>query len=136
MAVGNIHQFLRDPGVVGLEKFQVGGGMAHVRVEPRRDDDEVRAEILEPRQNGCLHRVAELLAPVAWTQRRVDDGVLRATFRYGASAGIEWHLMRRAIHHGRVVPENVLAAVAVMYVEIDDRNALGAVGLLRMTCRD
>ena len=36
----------------------------------------------------------------------------------------------------RVVPENVLRAVAVMNVEIDDRDALGAVDRLGMACGD
>ena len=47
-----------------------------------------------------------------------------------AGAGIKRHLMGRAIHHGLVRPEDVLRAVAVMDVEIDDRDAVDAVLLL------
>jgi hypothetical protein len=60
----------------------------------------------------------------------------RAALAHRAGAGIERHLVRRAIHHGRVVPENVLAAVAVMHVEIDDRDAFRAVPFLRVARRD
>jgi len=45
----------------------------------------------------------------------------------GAGAGKQRHLMRRAIHHGRIVPEDILRAVAVMDIEIDDRRAADAV---------
>ncbi len=41
--------------------------------------------------------------------------------------------MRRAIKHRRVGLEDILRAVAVMHVPVDDRNALQPVLLLRMT---
>ena len=44
-----------------------------------------------------------------------------------AGAGIVRHLMGRSVHDGRIVPEDVLGAVAVMDVEIDDRDPLGSV---------
>ena len=40
--------------------------------------------------------------------------------------------MGRSVHHARIVPEDVLGAVAVMDVEIDDRDALGAMRFLRV----
>ena len=43
-----------------------------------------------------------------------------------AGAGIERHLVGRAIEHGRVGPEDRLRAVAVMDVEIHDGDAVGA----------
>jgi hypothetical protein len=51
-------------------------------------------------------------------------------------AGIERHLMRRAIHDARIGPENLLRAVAVVHVEIDDRDTLGAVLRLRVARGD
>ena len=98
-----------------------------MRVEPGRDDDQVRHEAFQPRQDAGLHRVAELLAPVARAKRRVDDIVVNATLADGAGAGKERHLMRRGIEHRRVGPENRLGAVAVMHVEIDDGDTFGAV---------
>ena len=54
----------------------------------------------------------------------------------GAGAGKQRHLVGRAIHHRFVGPENLLRAVAVMHVEIDDRGARDAVLLLRVARRD
>ena len=62
----------------------------------------------------------------------VDDGVVLAAFAAGAGAGKQRHLMRRAIHHRLVGPEDILRAVAVMNIEIDDRDTLGAMNGLRM----
>ena len=53
-----------------------------------------------------------------------------------AGAGIKRHLVGGAIEHGLVVPENILRAVAVMHVPIDDGDALGPVLLLRMAGGD
>ena len=49
-----------------------------------------------------------------------------------AGAGIERHLVGRRVHDGRIVPEDVLGAVAVVDVEIDDGDALDAVRRLRV----
>ena len=43
-----------------------------------------------------------------------------------------WHLVGRTVHHGSIVPEDVLNSIAVVNVEIDDDDALGAMGGLRM----
>ena len=103
-----------------------------MRVEPGRDDDEVGPEALEPRQDRGLERLAEDVAAVAGPQRRIDDGVAVAALGDGAGAGIERHLVGRAVHHRAVAPEDVLRAVAVMDVPVDDRDALGAMRLLRV----
>ena len=66
-------------------------------------------------------------AAVARPQRRVDHGVVLAGFDDGAGAGKQRHLMGRAIHHRLVGPEDLLRAVAVMHVEIDDGGASDAV---------
>jgi hypothetical protein len=46
-----------------------------------------------------------------------------AALAAGAGTGKQRHLVRRAVHHGRIGPENILGAVAVMDVEIDHRGA-------------
>ena len=74
--------------------------------------------------------------PSPGLQRRVDDGVVLAALVDGAGAGIKRHLVGRAIHHGLVRPENILRAVAVMDVEVDDRGARDAVMVLRIARRD
>ena len=53
-----------------------------------------------------------------------------------AGAGIERHLVGRAVEDGRIVPDDGLGAVAVMHVPVDDRHALGAVRGLGVARRD
>ena len=50
--------------------------------------------------------------------------------------GIERVLVRRDVEHAAVVPERVLRAVAVVHVEVDDRDALEAVRRARVCRRD
>ncbi len=92
-------------------------------VEAGRDDDQFRAEFLQLRQDDVFEGGAELGAAVFRGQRRIDDGVVLAAFAGGAGAGKQRHLVGRAIHHGRIGPEDILGAVAVMDVEIDDGGA-------------
>ena len=84
------------------------------------------AKAVDPRQDRRLHRLAESVAAVAGRERRVDDLVVLAALAARAGAGIERHLVRRGVKHALVVPEDVLRAVAVVDVEIDDGDALGA----------
>ena len=107
-----------------------------MRVEARGDHDEVRLKRVEPRQDRHLEGLAKLPAAVAGRQRRVDDGVVGAALRARAGAGIKRHFVGRAIHHARIRPEDFLAAVAVVHVEIDDGDALGAVLRLRVAGGD
>ena len=107
-----------------------------MRVEAGRNDDQVRREVAQPRQDRALDRLAEPVAAVARRERRIDDRVARAAFGQRAGAGIKRHLVGRAVHHARVVPEDVLAAVAVVHVEVDDRDVFGAVGGLRVARSD
>ena len=102
-----------------------------MRVEAGRDHDQVRRETFEPRQDHALQRVAEFLAAIAGrsgaltmvscsprsSPRRCPD---RAASGGSSSTS----------RCGR--PEDLLRAVAVMHVEIDDGDALDAVLLLRM----
>ena len=86
------------------------------------------AEGIERRQDhASCHRLAELRAAVAGAQRRVED-VARPRLLHRAGAGIERHLVGRAIEQIGIGPEDVLRAVAVVHVEVDHRHALGTMG--------
>src|SRR5262249_9969714 len=80
--------------------------------------------------------VSKAAAGVGGTGRGVDDGVVRAALAHRAGAGIERHVMGRAVHHGAVGPEDALRAVAVVHVEVDDGGALDAVFFLGVTGGD
>ena len=75
----------------------------------------------------------EGLRAVTGIKRCIDDIVVLAGFRDRAGSRIERCLMRRAIEHAGIAPEDVLRAVAVVDIPIEDRDAPGAVPLLRMT---
>ena len=107
-----------------------------MRVEAGGDDDQVRREIVDaPAGCATVKASRKMSLPVRGRQRRVDD-VADAGLVLGAGAGIERHLVGRAVEHARIVPEDVLRAVAVVHVPVDDGDALGAMRLLRMAGGD
>ena len=59
-----------------------------------------------------------------------------SSFIGGPGAGIEGHFMDRTIKHRRIGPEDVLGAVAVMHVPVEDRHPRGTVLPLCMASRD
>src|SRR5262249_33489327 len=134
--VGDIHELAGRPIEIRFEQIEVGERVAHMGVEACRDHDQVRAEISQPRQDDGFEGSTKLVAAVAGTQRRVDDGVVLAALAHRAGAGIERHLMGRAVHHAAVGPEDVLRTVAVVHVEVDDGGALDAVLFLGVTGGD
>ena len=121
--------------IVRLDQIDVAQRIAVMGVETGRDDDEIGRERLDARQDHGLHRLAEGFAAVARPERRIDDLVMLAALADRSGAGIVRHLMGGSVHDGRIVPEDVLRAVAVMDVEIDDRDPLGAVRGLRRAAR-
>src|SRR4051812_19319896 len=62
---------------------------------PARDEDQVRAKRFDTRQDRGLERFAKDVPAVARPQRHVHDGVVLATLRSRAGAGIKRHLVRR-----------------------------------------
>ncbi len=118
------HQALRRPGEIGLAQVEIAERIAIMRVEARGDDDEIGAERLQARQDRLREGFAERFAAVARAQRRVDDLIVLPAFASRAGAGIERHLMGRGVHDAAIAPEDVLRAIAVVHVEIDDGDAL------------
>ena len=88
------------------------------------------------RQYHGFDRRAEFRSATACGHWRVDDVVVFAALGTRARAGIERHLMRRAVHDARIRPEDFLRAVTVMNVEVDDRDTFCPVMLLRVTRGD
>ena len=118
-----VHQLARDPAEIFRLQIERGQGIAVMRVEAGGDDQQFGGEFLQLRQDQVFERGAEFCSAVFGGERRVDDGVVLAALAAGAGAGKQRHLVRRAIHHALVGPENILGAVAVMDVEVDDRRA-------------
>src|SRR6266481_3962755 len=134
--IGDIHQFARDPAEVLRPEIERGQRIPVMCVEAGGDDDQFGAEFLQLRQDRVFKRGAEFGAAIFRRQRCVDDGVVLAALATRAGAGKQRHLVRRAIHHARIGPENILGAIAMVDVEIDHGGASDAVFALRVTRRD
>ncbi len=124
----DLDQTSRDPSEIRFTEIDMAEGVEPMGVEARRDDDEIGTERLEARQDRDIEGFAKDLAAVAGVQGRIDDLIVLAAFAAGPGAGKERHLMGRTIHRLGVVPENLLGAIAVMDVEIDNSYAFGAMG--------
>src|SRR5581483_12298546 len=106
-----------------------------MRVETGRNDDQLRCEALDRRQDNAGVGLVELDATGARRQWRIED-VADAALGGGPGSRIERHLMGRGIEDGRVGPDTGLRAIAVMHVEVDDGDATRAVRTLRMAGGD
>ena len=91
-------------------------------------------ELRHGRLHGVLERVEVLLVARAGGHRDVQGRV--PLLRRPAASGIERPLVERAEEDAVVVPEDRLRAVAVVDVEVDDRDALEAELALRRARRD
>ena len=131
-AIGEVHQFSRNPPEVFGFEIERSQGITMMRIESGRDDDELGAEFAQVGQDRVFESGAKFRAAIFRRERRVDDVVVVAAFTAGAGAWEQRHLMRRAIHHGLVAPENILGAIAMVDVEIDHGCAADAVFTLGM----
>src|ERR1700735_41218 len=92
-AIGEVHQLSRHPSeVLGFE-IERSQGIAMMRIESGRDEDEFRAEFAQVGQDRVLESGAEFRAAVFRRERRIDDVVVLATFAAGAGAWEQRHLM-------------------------------------------
>ena len=113
-----------EPGEA--QRFDLGKlRIALVRIEPRRDQEQFGRILVEHRKEELAERGLVDRVRRAVGQRhvhRVPGAVPGAELIGGAGAGIERPLVQRAEQHPRIVPEDVLRAVAVVHVEVDHRH--------------
>ncbi len=95
-----------------------------MRVEAGRDQHELRAERRDGGRDGVIERVQVLVVTRAGRHRNVERRL--TLLQRAAGAGIERPLVQGDEEDAVVVPEDVLRPVAVMNVEVDDRNAFDA----------
>jgi len=136
VSVGNGHQLPRRPGIVILDEAQTSQRVRLMGVETGGDNQQLRLERIQRRQNNLGHLGAKLLAAGAARQGRVDDRSMRPALLTRAGSGIERHLVGRGEHHVRLIPEHRLGPVAVVNVEIHHRDALHPVRGTGMSRRD
>ena len=129
------HQFACHPGEIVGRHAQRTERVALMGIEAGRDDDELRSECVERGQNPVLECLAQFHAAVACSERRIED-IAHPGLADRAGAREQRHLMRRGIEHARIGVEDLLRAVAVVDVEIDDRDPLQPVVTLRVSRAD
>eukprot|EP01035_Chromulina_nebulosa_P029519 gene29520-39124_t len=132
---GDLHKPAGDPVEIVADQVDLRQRIAVVGVEPGRQQYEVGPERVERRQDAAGHRLAERTARVIGPERGVDD-IADTCLVLGAGARIERHLVRRAIEHRWIVPEDILRAITVVHIPVDNGNTLGAMLLLRIARRD
>ena len=101
-----------------------GEGVGAVGVEAGGNDEEIGGEGLQGRQALSLPGGAEGVATLAGGQRKVDHVVGHTGFMGGAGAGVAGGLVAGDVEEIGIGLEDMLGAVAVVDVEIDDRDAL------------
>ncbi len=131
MACSTFHKLSGRPVEIVLLEVYFCKRVAVMCVEASRDDDEIGRKVANCRQNAACHGLAKNVASSARRKRCVDN-VAGTGLGECAGARIKRHLVRRAVKHRRIIPEDILRAIAVMDIPIDDGNALGAMLLLCM----
>jgi hypothetical protein len=133
MAVGDRLDLLRHPVVVGLDQAELAEVVVAMGVEAGRDEDHLRAERLEARHPVRLDQLAHRRPARVRRDRQVDHvGALR----HAAAVRVERVLEDADHQHALVVRDDVLGAVAVVDVEVDDRDALEPAHVERMARGD
>ena len=105
-----------------------------MRVEAGRHQEQLRVEPLDRRHDPLVERQEVLLVAGAGAQWNVHGRV--ALFVRPAGSGIEGPLVQRDEEHRVVRPEDLLRAVPVMNVVVDDRDSADAVLGLHVTGGD
>src|SRR6185437_16248456 len=112
------------PAEVLLRKGEIRQRVAQMGVESRRDEKEIGTELFQRRKRARFERHTQFAPARARRQWKIDDVAVRAALLAASRSRIKGHLMRGYIKRIRIVPENVLRAIAVVHVEIDDGDAM------------
>src|SRR5882724_9881385 len=98
-------------------------------IEAGGNKDHLRFEFSQRRKPGLLHDLAELLAATVGGKRNIDH-LLRPSVR--ATVRIKRVLKRRNHQHSAIAREDILGSIAMVYVEIHDRDAIEAMDFKSM----
>src|SRR4051812_24476854 len=121
IALRHIDDLPRYPGIVAFRQCQRRHVIIPMGIETGRDKQHLRCEPMQGRQPCILYCIPELCASAVGSKRNIDH-MLRATL--GAAVRIE--RMLKGGNHGDtgITGEYVFSAVAVMHVEIYNRDTL------------
>ena len=128
--VGDLLHRARHAGVVLVDEAQHRHVVLDMRVEAGREEHHLGTELVAAPAPRCRRptsrKPCEPVPAGSGTLTMLRAGDL------GAAVGIERVLERAHHQHALVVLEDVLGAVAVVHVEVDDRDALEAVRFERV----
>ena len=105
-------------------------------IEAGRDQQQLRGETLQLRQDAPLESAAKRRAIGTGRQRLIDDVAGDAALLPRTAAGIKRHLMAGGIEQIGVIGEGNLGAVAVMDIKIHHGDAFDAMPGAGVLCRD
>src|SRR5262245_5710907 len=91
--VGEFHDLLGCPLEVRFQEVEVRDWIALMRVEPRRDTDQVWPKFPNSGENHILHCGTERRPAIAGRKWRIDNGVVLAALVRCSGARIERHLV-------------------------------------------
>ena len=123
----------REVGEVGGGQFETGERIVAVGVEAGGDEQPVGAMRLDDRGDEFVERLAIHVAARAGREGQVavrHRCVRSARLAGPPGSGVERRLVRRHVQHTLVVVEDVLGAVAVVHVPVDDGHPLATRGEL------
>src|SRR5436309_9507616 len=139
MLLSNAKDFLCHFGEIGMFQHQSAQRISEARVETGGDDDEIWREPSLDFMDG----IGECLPVLASRRPRTQRNIQSKTFSFAASSlarraspGIIGVLVSRKLENCRVVPEDLLRAIPVMDVAVDDQNSFNAVLRLRVPRAD
>ena len=125
--IGKITDFFGYPGEVFLYQPQSGERIGRVRVETGRNQDQLRRKISHERKNFARVELSKFGTAIAVAKGEISDGIAHRIFTRVAGARIEWHLVTRDEQDTVIAVDEILSAVAVMHVEINDCDPLKTV---------
>ena len=133
VARGHGHDLLGDPGVIGLDQAQLAQIVVTVRIEAGRNEDHFGRKARQRGQPHRLDHLAHRRAARVGGHRHVDHvlSLGRAT-----AVRVERVLEQADHQHPVVAGNDVLGAVAVVHVEINNRHPFETVHIERMAGSD
>jgi len=133
MAFGHLHQAAGDPGVVGLDQTQLAERIFAMGVEAGRNEQHLRRKGIQARQPVLIDQCAHVGATSA-----CGHGQVQQVARAGHVAAVRvMRMLEKADHQHPIVASNdVLGAIAMVHIEVDDRDTLQSMRCQCMACRD
>ena len=121
--IGQIGELAGDPGVIGVDPAELADVVIAMRIEACRNEQHLGFEVTQRRQPGIGHRIAQRLPTGVGRKWHIEHVLAECLL---AAVGIQLRLKGRDHQDSLVTGQDVLTAIAVMNIEIDQGNALHA----------